>query len=309
MVARRRLEVGEDGADQRADKWVSQQLQLSRRRVMRLMKKGRVTCGPRRIDKSEPLRPGMQLEVELEPEEARPDPGAALDVRYEDEHQLVVFKQSAQPTVPLDGEELGTLANALVGRYPECAGVGYSPLEPGLLHRLDTGTSGLLLAARSAEAFASLKEALGEGRIQKRYMALVRGELRRPRLMERRLAPHPRSKRRVVVLREGQHAAGSYRARTEILPRGTSGEISLVELLVCRAYRHQIRAHLAALGHPILGDEVYGDGGGATRLALHASHIAWAGGGCIPLSSFSVAAPLPSELVSLLPRDLREGFC
>ncbi len=130
----------------------------------------------RRASKGDAAAAGEVLEVDVEPTEASgaatPDPAAPLDVVLERDDLVVVNKPAGVPTAPLHPGERGTVANALVARYPEMAGIGFSPREPGLCHRLDTDTSGLVLAARTATAFAALGAGLKEGRLDKRYLLI-----------------------------------------------------------------------------------------------------------------------------------------
>ncbi len=236
-------------------------------------------------------------------EPAVPEPEAGLVVRHESVAVIVVDKPAGQPTAPLRPHETGSLANALVGRYPELASVGYSPREPGLLHRLDTDTSGLVVAARSAEAFEILKSALKADRIAKRYLLLCAAEgLPQEGTIEFPLASHPKDQRRVYpcihprdVMRYAPRPA-----RTTFSVERVVGPWALVEARVSRALRHQIRAHFAAIEHPLAGDTLYG---GAEihklgRHALHASRVTFEGEGSVP--AFDVISPLPEDMAALL---------
>src|SRR5262249_2266485 len=132
--------------------------------------------------------------------EAVPEPDAPLVIRFETEQIVVAEKPAGQPTAPLEPGERGTLANALGGKYPEMAGIGYASREPGLVHRLDTDTSGLVLAARSEAAFSTLSHALKEHRIEKSYWLLCESErLADSGTVEIPLAPHPKDKKRVYA--------------------------------------------------------------------------------------------------------------
>jgi 23S rRNA pseudouridine1911/1915/1917 synthase len=157
-----------------------------------------------------------------------------------------------------------------VARYPEMALVGYAAREPGILHRLDTDTSGLMIAARDEEAFQRLRTELRSLRIDKRYRALVEGEIE-PRAIDRPIAPVPGDSRRVRV---GSHD-GARPARTEIVAVRAHGRFSEIEVSAPAATRHQIRVHLASIGHPLAGDVLYGGPviPGLTRHFLHASEI------------------------------------
>lgn len=276
---------------------------LGRKRAAKMFADGAVHIDGRRALKGEPATVGAELTVELaEPESLAAEPEAPLDVRLETPELVVVAKPAGQASVPLEDAERGTLAGALLGRYPEMRSVGYRPREPGLLHRLDTQTSGLLVAARSAAVFEHLRAELRAGRFVKRYLAVAgaqglddRGTIDEP------IAPDRTNRKRVRVGTEIEYPRGGRRARTHyrVLERGS--HFALLEVEVSHAYRHQVRAHLAFIGHPIAGDTLYGgepvDALGP-RHALHASYVAWAGDAAVP--AFAVDDALPDDLRRLL---------
>ena len=191
-------------------------------------------------------------------------------------------------------------------RYPSLQGVGPNPLEPGLIHRLDNGTSGLLVVARLTPAFKTLKETLSQGQMVKEYLAVVEGNKLPDRgCVTLHLRPSRRNARRVVVTEPTSPGARLASTQFQVVER--LREFTLVEVQAKRALRHQIRAHLASLGCPLVNDELYG----AKRLALlapgrhalHARRVAWSGNDTMP--RFDVVAPLPLDLLGLL-REL--GF-
>lgn len=281
---------------------------LGRRRAKALFESGAATCAGRRARAGEPARPGDEIRVELDDDAAEPEPEAPLCVRLELPELVVVDKPAGQPTAPLVPGERGTLANALVARYPEMAGVGYRPREPGLIHRLDTQTSGLLIAARSSVSFEALRAALRSGKLEKRYLAIVGDrDLPEAGVIDAPLANDPRTPERVVVAERGDHSLYQRGAVTRYRVLERARGRALLEVVAPQAMRHQIRAHLASIGHPIVGDRVYG---GelvpelGARHALHASYVACKGDGTLP--SFAVRADLPAELTALL-RDAPSG--
>jgi 23S rRNA pseudouridine1911/1915/1917 synthase len=241
----------------------------------------------------------LRVVVEVAPG-ARPEDDPSVVVRLERADLVVVDKPGGMPSAPLRPGEVGTLANVLVHRYPEMAGIGYEPREPGLIHRLDTGTSGLMVAARSAEAFDGLVMALRAGNIDKRYLAVVAArDLPGEGLIDEPLVPAGARGQRVVTT--SAESSGAQPARTTWRKRRTAGPWALLEVSAPHAYRHQIRAHLAWLGHPMAGDTLYGgaDAGlAAGRHALHASYVAWAGAD--GRGAFAVESPLPDDLAVLL---------
>ena len=304
MRTRHTFSVCEADVGERLDKLlVRQGVVRGRRQAAQLFSAGAVQVNGRRVAKAHAVSAGDDVVVEFDGGDrcARPEPDAPLRVLLERPELLVVDKPAGQPTAPLSDSELGTLANALVGKYPELQQVGYGPLEPGLLHRLDTQTSGVVLAARHPHVFETLRTALVQGSIVKRYLALVSGtELASEGTVVRPLRPHPTDRRRVVVCQKAEAATAARAASTRWRVVERYASFMLVELVASRAYRHQIRVHLADLGCPLVGDRLYGgptDPRLESRHALHASHITWPG--TDEIDGFEAEAPLPPELVSL----------
>jgi 23S rRNA pseudouridine1911/1915/1917 synthase len=231
---------------------------------------------------------------------AIPEPDAPLHVVFESPHVIVVDKPAGQPSAPLLDAETGTLANALVGHYPELAGVGYSPREPGLLHRLDTDTSGLLVVARTAHAFERLKVGLKADLLHKSYLLVCReADLPDQGTIEFPIASHPKDQRRVYACIHprdvARYAPRPARTTYEVVRRGPRW--ALVRADVARALRHQIRAHFAAIDHPLAGDVLYG--GDAVALGHHALHAATVRFDDDEMG-FDATAPLPAETAALL---------
>ena len=289
-------------AGERLDRLVVRHVRaLGRRQARELIESGHVTVDGRRARAGAPAVSGSRVEVSRPDDTPEPEPALPLQVELERADLLVVNKPASQPTAPLDPGEHGTLVNALLGRYPELAGIGHRAREPGLLHRLDTETSGLLIVARTRTAFATLTVALTGGRIDKRYLAITAagglpafGEIDGP------LGPDPNRRGRVrIVADPSRQYAREAKTRYRVLQ--TSGGLTLLELEAKRAFRHQIRVHLASIGAPLVGDALYGgapwpDAG--ARHALHASYVAWAGDRTLP--NFAVNAELPGDMRRLL---------
>jgi 23S rRNA pseudouridine1911/1915/1917 synthase len=266
-VNRAHIVAGTTAVGQRIDRFLCDQCHVSGRAgARRLIEAGAVRINGRRAAPGQRLAHGDRVELDAEPGlEAVADAEVALSIVHEDAWLVVADKPSGMPSHPLRAGERGTLASGLLARYPEMRGVGYSPREPGLVHRLDTDTSGLMLCARDARTFGLLKGQLEHGEIDKRYLALCMGE---PAvgLHEAWLSARGR---RVTV--RAQPFGTAQAVRTEVLRARVGTAASLVEVRVGRARRHQIRAHLAALGHPILGDALYG-GPAALGLGHHFLH-------------------------------------
>jgi 23S rRNA pseudouridine1911/1915/1917 synthase len=303
------LQVDEGEAGSRLDVLLVRRVAgMSRAKARRMIEEGVVRVNGRRARKGARLAEGDRVLLDELPVPADfpalPDPDLPLVIRFEDAHLVVVDKPAGLPTHPLRPDEHRTLAGALLARYPEMAAVGYGLREPGVVHRLDNDTSGLLLAARSAQAFDVLRAALTSGRIDKRYVALVQGPVELG-IIDAPVAPHPSDPRRVHACLdpEDRRWIKARPARTEILEaRPIGGGLTLLEIRASVAVRHQIRAHLAALDRPLVGDWLYGGPPveGLNRHFLHASRVAFDH----PLEPerVDVSSPLPPELASVIDR-------
>ncbi len=292
-----RVEVGEREAGMRLDVLVSRATGLGRAGARRLFADGKVRVhrGAARwlARKGERAEAGTLVDIDVSPTPERPVPcELPLAIVLETSAIVIVDKPAGVPSAPLRPEESGTIANALLARYPEMRGVGHAAREPGLCHRLDTATSGLLLAARHGAAFEELASAISAGRLDKRYLLLCSGR----GLDDVGTIAQPLEVRgaRVRVSSVGRAALTRFRVLQRV------GEIALVQAAASPATRHQIRAHFAAVGAPLLGDATYG--GDCSRLvgrhALHASRLAYGGGAVVP--AFAVDSPLPEDLVAIL---------
>jgi 23S rRNA pseudouridine1911/1915/1917 synthase len=229
-----------------------------------------------------------------------PEPDLGLRVVHEDAAIVAVEKPGGMPSHALDPRERGTAAAFLVGRWPEMAAVG-TPLAPGLVHRLDAGTSGLLLAARDGETWRRLRAAFRAREVEKRYLAIVDGV---PAWTEHRvhapLAHDPRDRGRMIAAPAGARAWPA-ESTIHVLARGSATALVAVEIRT--GVTHQVRAHLALAGHPVLNDRRYGGPEttalAAGRHALHAARLAFAhpaGGRPLALES-----PLPPVIAALAP--------
>lgn len=309
-----KITITEAQAGRRLDKLLLEAMPtLGRAGAKRLFEDGKVRLFEgggergRRVHKGDVARAGDVIAVEIDEGAqdgaAVPEPEAALAVVLETADVIVVEKPAGQPTAPLRPGERGTLANALVGRYPELAGIGFSPREPGLCHRLDTETSGLVLVARKREAFEVLTRAIKEERLDKRYLLIcLAKDLPESGTIEIPLAPHPKDQRRVypcVHPRDVERYAPRP-ARTTWRKLREHGAYALVEARAGKAMRHQIRAHFAAIDHPLAGDVLYGGpvAEGLSRHALHAHWIAWGGEATLP--AFTATSPLPADMAAVV---------
>jgi 23S rRNA pseudouridine1911/1915/1917 synthase len=294
-AGRTTLEVPADAGGLRVDVWLAGALGLPRARVKELLERGAVRIGGRAPRKGDRTVPGARVEVTLPTEDPRPvpQPELPLNLLHVDPHLVAVDKPAGMPSHPLEPGERGTVVNALVARHPECADASDDPREGGLVHRLDTMTSGALLAARSAEVWRALREAFTERRVDKRYLAVVTGPVADSGEIDlplRHRADHV----------EPALAGGGREALTDFRVLSRAGDAALLEVRIHTGVLHQIRAHLAAIGAPVLGDTAYGGRAqpGLDRFFLHAARL----GLVHPVegSRLEIAAPLPEELRNVL---------
>ncbi len=294
------LTVDATKAGQRVDLFVGEALGLSRAKLKRLFEEGAVKVNGRPAKKGLLVTAGQHIAVEYEEEtrEAVPDTGFPLVVLYEDSALVAVDKPAGRPSHPLRPGETGTVANAIVARYPECASASEDSREGGLCHRLDIETSGVLLAARTREAWHAMRSAFGGQGVDKRYLALVTGPLADEGEIELPLRHHPRHPDRVEPAMPGEEGAREAHSLFRVL--GRSGEYSLVEVRILTGVLHQVRAHLAGVGAPLVGDTLYGgrEESGLSRFFLHAQSLEFTH----PLTGkkVRVESPVPSELTEVL---------
>jgi 23S rRNA pseudouridine1911/1915/1917 synthase len=281
---------------------------VTRSRAKQLIDAGRVRVDGEPRKSSHPLRAGARVDVTL------PAPVASavvaeplpLVVLYEDPHLLALDKPPGMAVHPAPGTPGGTVVNALLHRLGSLAGVG--PAErPGIVHRLDKDTSGVLLVARTPQAHAALARQFRERTIVKRYLAVVRGRMRgEAGLIDRPIGRHPHERKRMsVVTRRGRSAV----TRWTVLERFAAATYLRLEPETGRT--HQLRVHLAAAGHPILGDALYGvrrlRGSAAAcfpRQALHAASLRFLHP--VTRAPLDIESRLPEDIERLL-AALRQG--
>jgi 23S rRNA pseudouridine1911/1915/1917 synthase len=267
---------------------------LSRSAAQRLVDEGRVTLGGAPVRKRRTLRPGDEVAWELGPEPPglAPEP-VAYSLVYEDDWLLVVDKPAGVVVHPAPGHEHGTLAQGLVERGAR----GGHEARPGIVHRLDKDTSGLLIVARRDDAYTALVAAMERRDISRVYLALLRGELPQDEgTIDAPIGRHVRDRKRMSL-----HTAAGRRAVTHFRVLGRAAGFTLVRVQLETGRTHQIRVHFAALGHPVAGDVQYGRAPrpeGLGRQFLHAARLAFphpADG-----RQLSFASPLPPDLSAFL---------
>lgn len=249
------------GGPGRLDVVVASQLGLVRAEAQRVIAAGHVRVDGVARAKSFRLAGGERVEANL-PERAELQPeGGPVPIRLEDDHLLVVAKPAGLITHPTAARRTGTLVNRLLGMGIPLSGAGGQD-RPGIVHRLDAGTSGLMVVAKDDATHRALARMLRLHELERTYVALVRGAPRHERFLIEAALERARARIRVTAV-AGKHAA------TEILVVDRFDRAALVEARPRTGRTHQIRVHLSAAGHPILGDRAYGGGGDdATRLGL-----------------------------------------
>lgn len=296
MTGTSELIADRDG--ERLDVFVARRCsELSRSRVQRLIEQGMVTVDGKQAKAGLRLEEGWRVHVTVpSPEPSEPAPEAIpLDVVYEDEDLLVVNKPTGMAVHPSPGHSGHTLVNAVLARCPELAGVGGEE-RPGIVHRLDKDTSGLIIVAKNERAQLSLSRQFKQRQVEKVYLALVHGRLKpEEAVIEAPLARHPRYRQRMAVMEGGREARTRYRVL-----RYLNG-YSLAEVTALTGRTHQIRVHFAALGHPVVGDAVYGKPSPLLpRQFLHAFRLTFRH----PRTGerLRLEAPLPADLREALER-------
>ena len=296
-----RVEEGKD----RLDKFLADHVpDLSRSAAQRLIDSGKVTVNGEWLKASYKVRPGdlvvAQLTVEEETElvaEAIP-----LDIVYEDEHLVVVNKAPGMVVHPAPGHAGGTLVNALLARYPALASRGGE--RPGIIHRLDRDTSGLIVVALQEKVRRALQRQFKERLVDKAYLALLDGHLHPAwGRIEAPIGRDPHHRQRMAVLSGGREAVTEYHVLEQFAHQvgPAAGAYSLVEAQPHTGRTHQIRVHFASIGHPVVGDAVYGRRRAslpAARQLLHARRLGFkhpATGHRLDLE-----APLPGDLAAVL---------
>ena len=289
-----------DTSGVRLDKFVSEKCPgLSRTQAQRLIEEGNVTVNDRTAKSSLKLSAGDRVTVTIPP---TPPSSLApevmpLKIVYEDANLLVIDKPAGLTVHPAPGHPGGTLINAILAYYPRLAEISDS-LRPGIVHRLDKDTSGLMIVAKNKAAQLNLVEQFRSRTVKKAYLVLVRGKLT-PEcgLIEAALGRSPSDRKRMAVVREGLEARTRYQVVKYL------GGFTLLEVAPETGRTHQIRVHLAAIGYPVVGDAVYGfKSKHLSRQFLHAYRLGFK----LPSTGEFVEfeSPLPEDLAKAL-REIR----
>ena len=312
MIEKRKIIVSKDFNSLRLDQFLKAELpSVSRGYIQKIIKKGNVLINGNPDKKGDILKEGdvVYIKEVLFPDEVelKPNPHLPIKIIYEDKDIIVIDKPYGIPSHPVDFGETDTVANFLIAKFPEIKNIGEKPLEPGMIHRLDINTSGLMLVAKNRKSFERLKYDQKEGKIKKVYSGLVIGNLEEGGKIETHIAHHPKDERKMKVF-ASEEDIKKYKARKAVTIFEVSKKYSgytLLKVRIEKGLMHQIRVHLASIGHPIAGDKLYQtkkfrklDATNLGRHSLHASGIEFphpSSGKHIKFSS-----PLPQELEEVL---------
>jgi 23S rRNA pseudouridine1911/1915/1917 synthase len=280
-------------APDRADKAVAKHFpEAGRRQLAELFDAGEVKIRGKRAKKGDRVAAGDEIELSREPVwgdalRPAPDPSVALEILLETPELVAVNKPAGVPSQPLRAGELGTIANGLAARFPECAQLGDDPRDGGLVHRLDIGTSGVLVAARTEASYRALRDAFGGGGVTKTYLAITDA------LPVSRECEEPLAQR-------GDHVAVDHTdglpALTQFAIERATDRYALVRCTARTGRMHQVRAHLAHVGAPITGDALYKGLplAGFDGFFLHAATLE------IAAMAMTIEAPLPARFAAAL---------
>ncbi|MBM4148266.1 MAG: RluA family pseudouridine synthase [Lentisphaerae bacterium] len=309
MIRDTEFSVGEDEAGLRIERLLVQRCPgTTRSLVLDAIERGGVTVNGLRAAKG--MKPGSGARVAVRglldaaDRRAEPDPSVRLEVIFEDTLVIVLNKQAGIPVHPLRPGETGTLAGGLVALYPDLARIGPDPMFPALAHRLDAGTSGAMIAAKTSEAYESLRAQFAGRLVSKEYAAIVAGEVSAAARLSDLLVHARRPAHRMRVVKPDEKARPeAMRAVTEYEPVERFEGLTLLRVTIHTGVTHQIRCQLANAGLPIAGDGLYG-GPAAARMFLHAAAISF----LHPASGdrLEFRAPFPADFAAALD-DLREG--
>jgi 23S rRNA pseudouridine1911/1915/1917 synthase len=253
--------------------------QCSRRIAQRAIAAGDVRVNGRRARKGDLVKSNDVVQVTEDlfvPPALPPNPQLAVPILFEDVALIAVDKPAGMPSQALRAQETGTVANFLLAHDPAMAAAGTTDREAGIVHRLDTDTSGVLLAARTADAYRSLRQQFSRRQVIKEYLALVEGDVPAPGVVRTPMMHDPRNRRRMTTSAPPGQDRRTRDAVTHFRPLERFRHATLLLVQIPTGVMHQIRVHLASTGHPVIGDRLYGrPAAHAARQLLHASRLSF----------------------------------
>lgn len=283
--------VKSDDKGKRLDAYVAEATELSRSAAAKLIESGDVTVNGKKSEKKYPVKENDEIAViipEAEEYEAQPE-NIPLDVVYEDSDIIVINKPSGMVVHPAPGNYTGTLVNALLYHCKDSlSGIG-GVMRPGIVHRIDKDTSGLLVVAKNDQAHRALSEELGYHGIEREYHALVRGGFRESSgTVDLPIGRHPIDRKKMAVIKSGENAR---EAVTHYEVIRAYGQITYLKLKLETGRTHQIRVHMSYLGHALLGDEVYA----STKTLFEKQHAPLFDGQILHAKKLSLTHPRTNE--------------
>lgn len=306
------LKITETGKGLRLDKFLTGKFpQYSRAYLQKMIKGGNILVNSKKVKQRHILKENDEILVEF-PEKKelslKSDSTVKFEVIYEDKNVIVVDKPADLAVHPSEHQKSGTLVNGLLAKYPEIKNVGEDPLRPGIVHRLDKDTSGVMIVARNNETYNFLKNQFKERQAVKKYIALAVGNIQKEKgVISLPIARRRNIPTRQVAVRSERQARGKireavteYRVLRHLFIDGK--ECTLIEAFPKTGRLHQIRVHFSAIGHPLAGDKKYGSEkrtaiSGLKRHFLHAASLEIT----IPKKGIKIfEAPLPRELSKFL---------
>ena len=303
------IEISSENEKDRLDHFLCQRYpDLSRSYLQKQIEKKKILLNQKPTRKGQLLKLGDQIQIlellELLERKPSPNPNLKINIVFEDDVLAVIEKPAGIPTHPVNHEETKTIANWWIARNPEVLDTALDPLRPGIVHRLDTDTSGLLILATSQMWVDQLQSQFRKRTIQKEYLAFVHGQPPEKGRIDFPLAHDPKSKRRMKAITKNREL-GKWKekpAKTDFWVKEKFANFSVLRVKIYTGRMHQIRVHLDAIGYPILGDKIYGKSTPKAiskkigRHCLHASFLSF----CHPKEKRTM------EFSSQIPKDLKE---
>ena len=274
---------------------------LSRSQWQKLLKEKQVLIGGQPVKANLKVEAGFVIEATL-PEAETTEliaENIPLDIRYEDEDLIVLNKAAGMVVHPAAGHESGTLVNALMYHCPDLPGIG-GEIRPGIVHRLDKDTSGLIVVAKHDRSLRHLQAQFKERTVHKRYIALVEGQIRpETAMIDAPIGRDPKQRKKMAVI-PYRSSATAREAQTTYEADTIFDDYSLINCILHTGRTHQIRVHMAYIGHPLVGDTVYGRRKSSLLKKRHFLHAAELGFETLEGERMGFSAELPSELQSII---------